>query len=132
MQNVLFAGTVAAQAALLSGAPPAGGLWELHNAVFSINGVSLATALIGFSVVGLRTRALRAWHGGLGLVSAAVLLAGAVLTPVTLGGGLAAFAYVDLPGFLLWLVWVVTFGVVLVRDRVPEPRSDAVGAAPAW
>lgn len=122
MQNVLFAGSVAAQVALLAGPPTSSGLWQLHNALFDLNGIALAIALLGFSIGGLRTSTLRTWHGAVGLLAAALQLASSMLTPIALSGGPAGLAVVGLVGFLLWLVWLTTFGVVLLRDR---PRSDA-------
>jgi hypothetical protein len=49
-----------------------------------------------------------------------------MLTPIALSGGPAGLALVGLAGFLLWLVWLITFGLVLLRDR---PRSDVTSPA---
>jgi len=130
MQNVLFAGSVAAQIALLAGAPAGGGLWQLHNALFSLNGIALAIAMLGFSISGLRTGTLAGWHVTVGLVAATLQLISSALTPVSLSGGPAGFALVGLVGFLLWLVWLVTFGVVLLREPTPDGRRYR-GASPS-
>lgn len=121
MQNLIFGGSVAAQAGLLAGADPAGGLWALHNALFSLNGVGLAIAMVGFTVAGLRTRQLRAWHAGIGVLAAALQFIAAALTPVTLAGGPAGLSYIGFAGFVLWLVWLVAFGRVLVTMKLAEP-----------
>jgi hypothetical protein len=73
---------------------------------------------------------MRTWHGRTGLVAAAGMLASAILTPVTLEGGGGGVAYVGLGGFMLWLVWLVAFGVDLLRDRAPA-LSEVRVAVPA-
>lgn len=105
-----FGVVVAIRAALTDGTGPATGVWDLHNALFSAVGVGLGTIMLGLSIGGIRTATIRRWHGGLGLVSAALLIGSAVLTPVV--AGLDA---VGLAGFAGWLVWLTTFGLVLLR-----------------
>jgi hypothetical protein len=110
VMSAQFGVVVAIRAALSDGADPAGGLWELHDALFTAVGVGLGTIMLGFSVGGTRTATIRRWHGGLGVLSAVLLIGSAVLAPVV--DGLAA---IGLVGFVGWLVWLTTFGVVLVR-----------------
>ena len=114
VMTALFSAVVAARAALLGGHDPAGGLFDLHNALFTAVGIGLALILIGFSVGGLRTATIRRWHGVLGLISGGLLTVSAMLTPVRSPGGLAIIGAV---GFLGWLVWLPTYGVVLMRAR---------------
>jgi hypothetical protein len=109
IMSAQFGVVVAIRAALSGGAEPAG-VWELHNALFTAVGVALGTIMLGFSIGGTRTATIRRWHGGLGVLSAALLIGAAVLAPVV--DGLAA---IGLVGFVGWLVWLTTFGVVLVR-----------------
>lgn len=134
MQNVLFAGVVATQVAMLAPGPTAA-LWNLHNALFSLNGITLAMTLLGFSIGGLRTATMRRWHGGLGLVAAVLLLASSMLTPVALSGGAQVVGVAGFVGFVLWLVWLTAFGMVLLRDRhrpdvaLPAPSAPAALAS---
>jgi hypothetical protein len=133
MQNAIFAGVIALQAALLAVAtgpsPSAGvleGLWSLHHAVFGLNGASLAIAMTGFSVGGLRAGVMPAWQGGLGLVAGALMLLQTLAVAGVPGIGLLGFG-----GFLLWLVWIASLGIRLVATApAPLPRaSDPADAA---
>jgi hypothetical protein len=126
MQNCLFAIVVACQLVLANGelsTDVAWGVWELHNAVFLLNAVSLAVIMFSLSIAGLRAGLIRAWHGRLGLVAAAVMTTAAVTSPWAADGG--ALAMVGFAGFLMWLVWIVTYGVALVRrvETVTAPQS---------
>lgn len=124
MNAAFFGGAVVTQLAMAIG----GGtdvLWPLHNVFFAINGVALATAMVGFSIGGLRTGTIAAWHGAVGLTAAVLQLAQAMLTPATLGGGPGLGAVLGLVGFVLWLVWLVTFGAVLLRDNTSVPARAA-------
>jgi hypothetical protein len=109
IMSAQFGVVVAIRAALSDGADPAG-VWDVHNALFTAVGVGLGTIMLGFSIGGTRTATIRRWHGGLGVLSAVLLTSSAVLAPLV--DGLAAVALV---GFAGWLVWLATFGVVLVR-----------------
>jgi hypothetical protein len=105
-------GVVVAIRAALADDPAAGG-WGLHEALFSAVGVGLGIVLLGFSIGGLRTATIRRWHGGLGAVSAALLIGSAVLAPLVAG-----LDVVGLAGFAGWLIWLTTFGVALLRSAV--------------
>ncbi len=123
----LFTAVVAARAALTAGHDPGGGIWDLHNALFTAVGIGLGIILVGFSIGGVRTATLRPWHAILGVVSAILLAVSAMLTPVTVDGGSAGLAAIGLAGFVGWLVWLASFGVVLLRrDRIGPP-SGAIG-----
>jgi hypothetical protein len=128
MQNALFAGVIATQTILATGDLSDDGrsvVWQLHNALFALNGTSLAIILISFSMAGVRSGLIRRWHAGIGFTSAAILQLSSATTPwhedsEALGGfGLA--------GFVLWLVWVTTYSLVLLRG----PRVDAPVGEPA-
>ena len=90
------------------------GLWALHDALFTLNGTFLALALVGLSLGGLRTGLIRPWHGRWGLVSAALLFASAVLTPLVLDR-VGPLGLLGLTGWLMWVVWIVVYGIVLMR-----------------
>lgn len=129
LQNAVFAGIVAIRLALAStaaaGAGAAGGLWALHDALFTLNGTFLAVALVGLSVAGLRAGLIRPWHGGWGLVSATLLSCSAVLTPLVMDH-VGPLGLLGLVGWLMWVVWIVVYGVVLMRP-LPLPHSPAGG-----
>lgn len=131
MNIIFFGGSVVTQIALRVGTSATDGLWSLHNAFFTINGVSLATALIGFSIAGLRTRTMRTWHGTIGLLAAALQLTQAALSPIILDGGPSALSIIGLVGFLLWLLWLITFGVILFRDATSTAVTGREVSVPA-
>jgi hypothetical protein len=117
---VLFGGVVATEIALTAAATPTettAGIWRLHHAYFQINSIGIAIAVTGFSVGGLRTATIRPWHGYLGLAAAALLVPAAMLAPLTSTGDHPALAAFGLCGFGLWLIFVTTYGVVLLRGR---------------
>jgi hypothetical protein len=115
LQNTTFTGVIAIRLALTA-APGDGAaaLWALHDALLSLNGAFLATAMIGFSVAGLRAGLIRPWHGVLGFCAAALQFAGAGLTWLIIADP-GPLGLLGLAGWLLWVVWVGGYGIVLIR-----------------
>ena len=116
LQNGAFAGVAAIRLALpgAEGAVPA--LWALHDALFTLNGVFLATALVGLSVSGLRAGLLARWHAWLGFVSAALLFGSATLAALVIDHA-GPLGLLGLAGWLMWVVWLVAYGAALIRTR---------------
>ena len=62
----LFAVVVACQLVLVNGdlsTDVAWGVWELHNAVFLLNALSLAVIMLSLSIAGLKSGLISTWHG---------------------------------------------------------------------
>lgn len=127
LQNATFAGVIAIRLALASmtaydsGATAA--LWALHDALFTLNGTFLALALTGLSIGGLRAGLIRAWHGALGFLAAALLFSSATLTPLVIDHP-GPLGLLGLVGWLMWVGWIATYGITLIRlapDRQPVP-----------
>lgn len=118
LQNAMFAGVIAIRLALGATTPQDStansGLWALHDALFTLNGTFLALGLVGLSIAGLRAGLVRPWHGALGLLSAALLFSSASLTPVVMAHG-GPFALLGLVGWLMWVGWIVIYGIKLIR-----------------
>jgi hypothetical protein len=110
---VIFAGVVATEIALT--AAPTDTTWHLHHAYFHLASIGIAIAMSGFAIGGLRTATLRPWHAYLGLTGAALVTVAASLAPVTAITDNPALALFGLAGFLVWLIFVTTFGVALLR-----------------
>lgn len=132
MQNSVFAMVVAIQVTVSVGGLSddlVWGLWRLHDAVFSLNGASLAIVLVGGSIGAHRAGLLTGWQRTLGLVAATALFASAFLTPFTLDGH--PVGLVGLAGFLMWLVWIASVSVALLRGgaRSSEVATERVAAA---
>jgi hypothetical protein len=120
MQNVTFTALIATRLALTIVQEPAAtaALWALQEALLTLNGTFLATAMVGLSVAGLRTRLIRPWHGGLGLLAAALQFGGATLVPLVIDDP-GPLGFLGLTGWLLWVVWIIGYGVILLRRPHP-------------
>lgn len=128
-QNSLFAGVVGCQMVLANASlsdDVAWGVWELHNALFALNAMSLAVIMLSLSVAGLRTGLVRQWHGTLGLVGAGAMTVAAMTSPWAAHGG--PLSMVGFAGFVIWLVWIIVYGVRLVRTD--ERPASAVTPEP--
>lgn len=124
MQSVVFTGVEATRLALISAAQHdsgVAGLWGLYTALFGFNQVFLATALLGLSMLGVRTGGMARWHAGIGLLAATLLFVTATTSPYGVGG-VNPLALFGLAGWLLWLVWIVAYSIILIR-REPEPAA---------
>lgn len=128
LQNALFAGVVGTQVVLGTADLSDDSrwlVWQLHNALFTLNGTSLAIILLAFSVAGLRAGMIRRWHGAVGLTAATILQISSLTTPFHEDS--EALASVGLLGFVLWLVWVTTYSLVLLRPTTTA-TTEAVTA----
>lgn len=97
------------------------GLHHAHEVLFGLNSLSLAIALTGFSAAMLRTAATGRWLPRVGFVAAALL------TISTMNLGLepaeALFAAAGLLGFVLWLAFIASTSVWLLREPAGTERS---------
>lgn len=120
MQNAVFTGVAATQIALDAGGlspEVTWGLWQLHNALFVLNLAGLSIIMLALTVAGVRTGLVARPHAVVGGVAATLTAAAAVTTSAGLAGG--PVELVGLAGFLLWLGWLTTYAVVLLRASRP-------------
>ncbi|GIJ20811.1 hypothetical protein [Micromonospora lutea] len=135
MQSVVFTSVEATRLALTSaaenGSGDVAGLWGLHTALFGFNQVFLATALVGFSMSGIRNKVIARWHAITGFLAATLLFLTATTSPYGVGD-VNPLALLGLVGWLLWLVWIVAYSVTLIRHP-PKPLTSTTNAdtAPA-
>jgi hypothetical protein len=136
LQNGTFAGVIAIRLALATAATGSeldttatAGLWALHDALFTLNGTFLALALVGLSVGGLRAGLIRRWHGGLGLLSAALLFSSATLAPLVIDHA-GPLGLIGLAGWLLWVVWLVRYGAALIGSGGPAAELQPLATVP--
>ncbi len=102
-------------------------LFDLSTVTLIFSDMVIGVFLAAASLATLRTRILPRWLGWLGLVGAALLLAGtaSLFNPGGSFGGA--------PGLLLYLIWVITTSVLLLRraqyagqvEAVPAPQTSA-------
>ncbi|WP_405162159.1 hypothetical protein OG203_38565 [Nocardia sp. NBC_01499] len=118
LQNGTFVGVIALRLALSATTDhtPAAtaGLWAMHNALFTLNGTFLATAMLGLSVGGLRTGVIRRWHAILGFTAAAGQFTSATIAPLVIDHT-SPLALLSLVSWLLWVAWLVAYGITLLR-----------------
>jgi hypothetical protein len=139
MQNGTFAGVIATRLALARTAPDGttatAGLAALHDALLTLNGTFLATALVGLSIGGLRARFIRPWHAALGFVAAALQFTSAGLAALIVERE-SPLGLIGLIGWLLWALWIVVYGIRLIRDAplstaaMPAVAGEAGGRRP--
>jgi hypothetical protein len=91
-------------------------LWALHAAAFGLDLAAIAVALIGLSRAAASMRLIPAWVTVVAWPGAACLLIAAVFTVALANGG--PWVAVGLAGFVVWLVFVITASVSLLRGRL--------------
>ncbi|HEX6521422.1 MAG TPA: hypothetical protein VF070_15695 [Streptosporangiaceae bacterium] len=110
---------LAAKAGQLASSPAViQALWTLHAAAFGLDLGAIAVALIGLSRAAVPARLIPAWLAAAAWPGAGCLLTAAVFTVALADGG--AWVALALPGFVIWLVFVVTASVSLLRRPQPS------------
>jgi hypothetical protein len=119
---IIFTLVVAAEQALTVAAhmhhPDLGAIqaiWALHNSIFSILDFSIALALVGLSKATIAAGMTPRVFTKLAPAGAAMLVVSTVAGPaIAAGHAMALFGLGGL-GFLIWLAFLITTGVRLVR-----------------
>jgi hypothetical protein len=120
----LFTIVVAAEQALSAvatrGQPDIGGaveaLWILHNSVFAVLDLSIAAALVGLSRAGVAAGITPKAYRRLAPVGAAMLVVGTLAGPsIAIGDAVPLFGVAGI-GFLIWLSFLLTTGVRMIRS----------------
>ena len=107
---------LAAKAGQLAASPAVvQALWAVHAAAFGLDLAAIAVALIGLGYAAASVRLIPAWLAGAAWPGAACLLTAAVFTVALANGG--PWGAVGLAGFIIWLVFVITASVSLLRNR---------------
>jgi len=90
-------------------------LWALHAAAFGLDMGAIAVALIGLSRATASAGLIPAWLAAVSWPGAACLLIASVFTVALTNGG--PWLAVGLAGFIVWLVFVITASISLLRGR---------------
>ncbi len=90
-------------------------LWALHNSVFTVLELAIATALVGLARAGVAAGFTPRVFDRLAPVGAGLLLVGTLAGPSIAGGNSMALFGVSTLGFVVWLAFVATTGLRLVR-----------------
>lgn len=126
MQNAIFPVVVAMDAAqfgfVSEQATMDHGLHRAHEVLFGLNPISLAIALIGFSAAMVRSGSGARWLPRLGFVAAGLF----AVSTMNLGfeSAFALFDGIGLLGFVLWLVFIATASVWLLRQPAQIHQSS--------
>jgi hypothetical protein len=118
----LFSVVVGAEQALVLLAhqhnPAIGGIeavWALHNSVFTVLDLSIAVALLGLSRAGIAAGITPAAFTRLAPIGSGLLLVGTLAGPAIAAGDAMALFGMTGVGFLVWLAFLITTGLRLVR-----------------
>lgn len=109
---------LAARAETLAAAGQLQLVWDLHTAAFTGSGLALAVTIGAFSVGAWSAAFVPRWTCAIGVVGASSLLVSGLLAVGTVTGGPGLFF--QLAGFVTWVVWLVTGGVSLLRERAVQ------------
>lgn len=105
-----------AKAAQLASSPAVvQALWTLRAAAFGLDLAAIAVALIGLSRAAAAMRLIPSWLAVTAWPGAVCLLTAATFTVALADGG--PWLAVGLAGFIVWIVFVITASVSLVRGR---------------
>lgn len=91
-------------------------LWALHNSVFTILDLSIAVALVGLSRAGVSAGITPRVFERLAPVGSALLLVGTLAGPYIAAGDAMPLFGLAGAGFLVWLSFLFTTGLRLVRS----------------
>ncbi len=105
-----------AKAAQLASSPAVvQALWTLRAAAFGLDLAAIAVALIGLSRAAAAMRLIPSWLALAAWPGAACLLTASVFTVALANGG--PWLAVGVAGFIVWVVFVMTASVALLRGR---------------
>jgi uncharacterized integral membrane protein len=90
-------------------------LWAVHAGAFGLDLAAIAVALLGLSHAAASMRLIPGWLTVAAWPGAACLLIAAVFTVALANGG--PWVAVSFAGFLVWLVFVITASISLLRQR---------------
>jgi hypothetical protein len=96
-------------------------LWVTHNAVFGVLLVAIAVALACLSAAAAAARLVAAAWKILGALGALALAACGAATPALIDG--SPVLALGLAGFLIWIAFVITAAITLIRRPVPTAAS---------
>ncbi len=89
-------------------------MWILHNAVFGVLLVAVAVALAGLSAAAAATGVVAGFWKPVGLLGAVLLGIAGAATPAIIDG--SPIMAVGLIGFLVWLAFVATVAISMLRN----------------
>jgi hypothetical protein len=96
-------------------------LWVTHNAVFGVLLVAIAVALAGLSAAASAARLVAPAWKALGALGALALAACGAATPALIDG--SPVLALGLAGFLIWVAFVITAAIALIRRPARQPAS---------
>jgi hypothetical protein len=91
-------------------------LWAVHAAAFGLDLAAIAVALLGLGYAAVSMSLIPAWFRVAAWPAAACLLTASVFTVALANGG--PWVGVGLAGFAVWIVFVITASVRLLRGRL--------------
>jgi hypothetical protein len=90
-------------------------LWAVHAGAFGLDLAAIAVALLGLGYAAVSMSLIPAWFKVAAWPAAACLLTASVFTVALANGG--PWVAASLAGFVIWLAFVITASVSLLRSR---------------
>ncbi len=120
---VLWDGVVLSAGELTEPSPVFELAWQLHAAAFAWSMPALGTTFIGAALASHASGLTPPWQRLLGVVGGGLLIAAGAANLAIADG--SALLFVGMPGYAVWLVWLLATGVRLVRARTADRPDDA-------
>jgi hypothetical protein len=121
---VLWDGVVLSAGNLAEPSPVFELAWHMHAAAFALALPALGTTLIGAALATHATRLTPPWQRLLGVAGGGLLLAAGAAS-LAIADGSALLYFVGVPGYFVWMVWLLATGVRLVRARTADRPDNA-------
>lgn len=90
-------------------------IWKFHDVAFATNAVVIAAALLVFALGGAAVGLLPRWIRPVSIVGGGIMLFSGTFLALPMAEGTAAAMAPSFVGFALWLVFVATASVALIR-----------------
>ena len=120
---VLWDGVVLSAGELTEPSPVLELAWQLHAAAFAWSMPALGATFIGAALATHASGLTPPWQRLLGVAAGGLLLAAGTANLAIADG--SALLFVGMPGYAVWLVWLLATGVRLVRARTADRPDDA-------
>lgn len=98
-------------------------LWKVHDVVFNVNQACIGGAILAFGLGGVAAGLLPRWIKVVSLLGGLTLIANAVVLTVPIAEGANAALVPGLIGFVLWLVFVATCSIRMMRLGSARPTG---------
>jgi hypothetical protein len=90
-------------------------MWKLHDVAFVVNGAAMCMVFLAFGLAGAAVGLVPRWFSVAAPIGAVTLLSSASFLALPIAEGSTAAMLAGLVGFLIWLTFVGTASIGLLR-----------------